>query len=138
LRYVDIKHGQRRAVRLHRPEGHSDRATLEAFLLAGDTRAQAWIKTLLQDELPAQAYGRQLLWASEQPPAALSQLSPRSPQICTCFNVSQTQIEAELTHATGSEGERLAHLQTTLKCGTNCGSCIPQLKQLIRVHPVAA
>ncbi len=133
LRYVDIKHGQRRAVRLHRPDGDSDHATLEAFLLAGDTRAQAWIKTLLQDELPAQAYGRQLLWASEQPPAALTQISS-SPQVCTCFNVTQRQIEAELAQTTGAApGERLAHLQTTLKCGTHCGSCIPQLKQLIRL-----
>jgi assimilatory nitrate reductase catalytic subunit len=37
------------------------RAQLAGFVLAGDTSAQAWIKTLLQDELPAQAYGRLLL-----------------------------------------------------------------------------
>ena len=39
----------------------ADEAHLEAFLLAGDTRAEAWIKALLQDQLPAQAFGRQLL-----------------------------------------------------------------------------
>ena len=30
-------------------------------MLAGDTSAEAWIKTVLQDELPAQSYGRLLL-----------------------------------------------------------------------------
>ena len=53
LRYADARHGQRRAVRLARD---GDDARLAGFLLAGDTRAEAWIRTLLQDELPAQAY----------------------------------------------------------------------------------
>ena len=28
--------------------------------------------------------------------------------------------------------ERLASLQATLKCGTNCGSCVPELKRRVR------
>ena len=58
LRYADRKKGQRRAMRLVR---HGAETRLEGFVLAGDTSAEAWIKTLLQDELPAQAYGRLLL-----------------------------------------------------------------------------
>jgi len=58
LRYADKKKGQRRSVHLVRKD---EQAMLEGFMLAGDTSAQSWIKTLLQDELPAQAYGRLLL-----------------------------------------------------------------------------
>eukprot|EP01031_Cornospumella_fuschlensis_P041590 gene41590-50754_t len=58
LHYVDRKKGQRRTARLHRVDDHAE---LVGFVLAGDTSAEAWIKTLLQDELPAQAYGRLLL-----------------------------------------------------------------------------
>ncbi|MFL6662555.1 MAG: molybdopterin oxidoreductase family protein, partial [Rhizobacter sp.] len=58
LHYADPRRGQRRSMRLRRD---GDGTRLDAFLLAGDTRAEAWIRTLLQDELPAQAYGRYLL-----------------------------------------------------------------------------
>ena len=43
---------------------------LEAFLLAGDTRAESWIAPLLQQRLPAQAYGRRMLLPGAEPPAA--------------------------------------------------------------------
>ena len=52
LRYADRQRGQRRAVRLVRS---SEATSLEAFVLAGDTRAEAWMATLLREELPAQA-----------------------------------------------------------------------------------
>ena len=61
-------HHQRRAVRLLRQDAS---ARLEAFLLAGDTRAQSWIKTLLQDELPAESFGRQLLSPGATPPTSV-------------------------------------------------------------------
>ena len=34
---------------------------LRGVLLSGDTRSESWIRTLVKDELPAQAYGRRLL-----------------------------------------------------------------------------
>ena len=135
LRYSDPKYGQRRAVRLYRPGGHdtpAEAAVLEAFFLAGDTRSQAWIKTLLQEELPAQAYGRQLLLPSAQPPDALASAALQAgPQVCTCLNVSQPTIAAHLSTTAGSAAERLASLQASLKCGTQCGSCLPELKRLV-------
>lgn len=126
LRYVDRKRGQRRAVRLVRS---GEEARLEAFLLAGDTSAEAWIKTLLQDELPAQAYGRLLLAPGAKAPVAVQ---ARGKQVCTCFNVTEPAIRDELAACTGSEDQRLASLQDKLKCGTNCGSCVPELKRLVR------
>lgn len=127
LRYADKRRGQRRAMRLVRV-GEKE-ARLDAFLLAGDTRAEAWIKALLQDQLPAQAYGRQLLAPGAKAPVALP---ARGRQVCSCFNVGAPAIEQHLAAAAGSDDQRLASLQSSLKCGTNCGSCVPELKRLVR------
>jgi assimilatory nitrate reductase catalytic subunit len=126
LRYEDKRRGQRRVVRLARQGAE---ARIEAFLLAGDTSAQAWMKTLLEDELPAQSYGRLLLAPGAKPPAAVTS---RGRAICTCFNVTDSQIEACLRDGDGTDDERLAALQSRLQCGTNCGSCVPELKRLVR------
>ena len=133
LRYADPKKGQRRAMRLARNGGE---ARLEAFVLAGDISAQAWISTLLQDQLPAQAYGRLLLVPGAKAPVAVQ---PRGKQVCTCFNVTDGEIAAQLGAASGSEDQRLASLQASLQCGTNCGSCVPELKRMVRAaaNPVA-
>ncbi len=129
LRYADRRRGQRRAMRLHRL---GNEARLEAFVLAGDTSAQAWVKTLLQEELPAQAYGRLLLVPGAKAPVAVQS---RGKQVCTCFNVTAPAIDAHLAGCAGCEGERLASLQSALKCGTNCGSCVPELKRMVQAVP---
>ncbi|WP_439607629.1 nitrate reductase [Hydrogenophaga sp.] len=126
LRYADKRLGQRRTARLVR-EGESTR--LEAFVLAGDTRAEVWIKPLLQDELPAAAYGRLLLMPGARAPVAIA---ARGKQICTCFNVTDDAIQARLQTCEGNEEQRLAALQASLRCGTNCGSCLPEIKRLVR------
>jgi assimilatory nitrate reductase catalytic subunit len=112
--------------------GENAVVTLNAFLLAGDTRSQAWIKTLLQEELAAGAYGRQLLQPGSQAPAALaSAVQAQGQQVCTCFNVGEAAIAQHLQACPGTATARLTSLQTALKCGTNCGSCLPQLKKMV-------
>ena len=129
LRYADKKKGQRRSVHLVRTQTQTgEQVMLEGFMLAGDTSAQSWIKTLLQDELPAQAYGRLLLSPGAKAPVAVQS---RGKQVCTCFNVTDEAITACLANTTGNDDARLAALQGTLKCGTNCGSCLPELKRLV-------
>ena len=145
LRYADRKKGQRRTIKLIREGGD---VKLAGFALAGDTSAQAWIKTLLEGELPAQAYGRLLLVPGAKPPVAVT---ARGKLVCSCFNVTDTAID---THLTGlvrgqdvpgdgagflsSDEEHLASLQDALKCGSNCGSCIPELRRRIRATRPAA
>ena len=135
LRYADKKKGQRRTVQLVRRDEHAE---LAGFVLAGDTSAQAWIKTLLLDELPAQAYGRLLLLPGAKAPVAVQS---RGKLVCSCLNVTDAAIDRHLSallQGTGDEGylntdeARLASLQHAFKCGTNCGSCIPELKRKVR------
>ncbi len=135
LRYADVRKGQRRAIRLLPREGDAPgELRLEAFLLSGDTSAEPWIKALLQDDLPAQAYGRLLLSPGAKAPMAVQS---RGRQVCTCFNVAETEIVGALEACKGSADTRLAAVQERLKCGTNCGSCLPELKKLARAHRVA-
>jgi assimilatory nitrate reductase catalytic subunit len=129
LRYADKRLGQRRAARLVRVGGVTQ---LDGFMLAGDTRAEAWLKPLLQDELPADAYGRRLLMPGAQPPVAQE---TRGRQVCACFNVSDLAITQRLATCEGSDDQRLATLQASLRCGTHCGSCVPELKRLVRATP---
>ena len=130
LRYADRKKGQHRAVRLQRV---GEQAELTAFVLAGDTSAQAWMSTLLREELPAQAYGRLLLMPGAKPPVAVQS---RGAVVCSCFNVTDNAIATQLATQTtpGANDEtQLAALQGALKCGTNCGSCVPELKRRVRL-----
>jgi assimilatory nitrate reductase catalytic subunit len=125
LRYADARHATYRSVGLrHR----SDASHLEAFLLCGDTCAAPWMSELLVERLPAGAYGRALLAGSPRPPTALP---ARGAQICTCFDVTAQQIDDVLARCSGTPDVQLAQLQAALKCGTNCGSCLPALRRQI-------
>ena len=126
LRYADARKGQRRLVRVRR-EGAD--MFLQGLLLAGDTSAEHWLKALLLQELPAQAYGRLLLAPGAKAPVALQQ---KGKQVCSCFGVAAPAIEGHLLQCQGSSESRLESLQKKLRCGTNCGSCVPELKRMVR------
>jgi assimilatory nitrate reductase catalytic subunit len=131
LHYVDKRRGQRRSMRV---ADVNQQTQLEGFVLAGDISAEVWVKPLLQDELPAQSYGRLLLVPGSKAPMAVQ---ARGRQVCTCFNVSEPEIVATLQVCTGNDDARLAQLQGQLKCGTNCGSCIPELRRMIKAQAPA-
>ncbi len=134
LRYADASTGQRRAMRLQwqtgePAAGQQRTALLEGFLLAGDTRAERWIRALLQDRLPAQTLGRQLLAPGPKAPTGLI---ARGKVVCNCLAVTEDRIAAHLAQSGGPDGERLAALQAVLRCGTSCGSCLPELRRMVR------
>jgi len=58
--------------------------------------------------------------------------------VCNCFNVSETEINDSLLGTHGDAEAKLAALQQKLKCGTNCGSCVPELKKIIISQPLTA
>jgi assimilatory nitrate reductase catalytic subunit len=126
LRYTDPRAGQRRAMRLARS---GDTTRVAAFVLAGDVRAAGWIGELLVEQRPADLYGHALLSAS---PVAPVPLPARGAQVCSCFDVTEPQIETALARCAGTPDAQLAQLQGELKCGTQCGSCLTKLRSMVR------
>ena len=106
-----------------------------SFVLAGDIRAGAWVLPLWRDAQPAGSFGARLLAASAEPPAVMPS---RGAQVCSCFDVGETQIRATLATLQGSAEARLVQLQQQLRCGTHCGACKPALHVLAGQSLVAA
>ena len=134
LHYQDAVRVQRRSVRLTSPDAQGLRS-LQGFVTAGDSRSVRWLKTLLQEATPLHWPARQWLMASDAPPEGAA---PVSRQVCSCLNVREDAIAACLHTQSGSEDQRLAGLQSQLRCGTQCGSCVPELRQIIRRVAVPA
>jgi len=97
--------------------------------LSGETAARDWLKSLIADGAPAMEVRNWLLAPVEQPPDG--QVG-RGRIVCNCLNVAEPDIVAVI-----AGGADLAVLQSTLKCGTECGSCVPELKRLIVTNRVA-
>jgi assimilatory nitrate reductase catalytic subunit len=88
--------------------------------LAGETAAAAWLKESMQNGVlipPALALAPR--------PVGSAAAAPRGRIVCNCFEVSETDIRAAV-----GRGADLSALQRSLKCGTNCGSCVPELRRL--------
>ena len=102
-------------------------------MLAGDTRAEIWIKPLLEDQRPAGHFGRLILMPGAKAPITVV---PKSRQVCNCLNIHEDTIQTSLQQCSGSEDERLSALQSRLACGTECGSCLPELRRLVRANPL--
>jgi len=131
LRYVDAKRSQLRSMRLqHSTTNQAQDTQLNAFIIAGDTSAETWLKALLQTQASTQAYGRRLLMTGSKPPVALVDAGTT---VCSCVGVKDVAIRNHLKIYQGDSAQRLASLQGTLKCGTQCGSCVPELRRMIEL-----
>ena len=89
---------------------------LRAVRLAGDTRAASALLELWERQAPVDA---------EDLPETPAHAS-RGRIICNCYDVSETEIAAYRS---------LADLQAALRCGTSCGSCLPELRAKFGVIP---
>jgi assimilatory nitrate reductase catalytic subunit len=127
LRYDDRKRGNARHILVR--DGK-----LEALALAGDISAEQWLKQTLTDQLPVAPFGRLLLSPSSSAPQGFK---ARGRVVCSCLNVAETEINEALEWIGGGPGA-LEVLQSKLKCGTSCGSCVPQLKQMVLARKKAA
>ncbi|MCP5227206.1 nitrate reductase [Accumulibacter sp.] len=91
--------------------------------LAGETQAQSWLKEAMADNTLDPELIRWALAPIGRRPGRLPQ---RSRIVCNCADVSEAQIAADL-----EASATLAVLQEKRKCGTFCGSCLPELRQMI-------
>ena len=115
MRYVDAR---RRVEKSARIEG----GVVQSVCLAGETAAQEWLKNMMVQGASADAMRSWILAPVSAPPRGSFN---RGAVVCNCFDVSAAEIREAL--ATGAD---FAQLQTKLKCGTECGSCVPELRQM--------
>jgi assimilatory nitrate reductase catalytic subunit len=115
LSYVDNKRGISKRVVV---EG----GRVTGVRLLGETLAAEWLKDImLQDDFPDDVR----LWALAPVSAPPTGKRGRGRIVCNCLDVSENEINAEL-----AQSPDLATVQCRLKCGTECGSCLPELKRL--------
>ncbi|HQQ71390.1 MAG TPA: (2Fe-2S)-binding protein, partial [Alicycliphilus sp.] len=59
-------------------------------------------------------------------------LAARGATVCACEGVAENAITGLLHACTGDAGARLQRLKAELRCGTQCGSCVPQLQRMVQ------
>lgn len=121
LSYRDHRRGTTRRLRI-------EDGVLQAVSLAGDVSAAGWLREMLESGQTTSALGRLLLLPSRTAPAGVQ---PRGKTVCNCNGVTESQINACLADRQGPPEARLRALQDTLKCGTTCGSCLPELRRMV-------
>jgi assimilatory nitrate reductase catalytic subunit len=124
LRYEDKRRGSARRILVT-----SD--VLIAVRLSGDAESTSnatWLRDWLLSGRPVADIRRMLLSPVTTAPIGLA---PMSRVVCQCHDVSEATIRAQLAVTLGSTTERLAILNNKLKCGTECGSCLPELRSMI-------
>ena len=124
---------QRKSVeRLLAIEHSTEKKILSRVMLTGsvvDLEARIWLKQYLETLTDISALGRKLLSPGKLAPQPIV---PRGKIVCNCFDVSEQSITQCLQQTASSDADDLlAVLQAKLDCGTNCGSCLPELKNMV-------
>lgn len=94
--------------------------------LIGETLAADWLKQVMLEGRFTDELRKWALAPLSAPPTGQKQ---RGKIICNCYDVSENEIIE-----TCQDGADLQTLQAKLKCGTECGSCVPELKRLVTAH----
>ena len=131
LRYEDVRRASSRRMLI-------DGEMLRAVRLCGEPGAiesGEWLREWLLAEKPVADIRRLLLSPATHAPSGFV-LAGRV--VCQCFNVTEDTITAALIDISGEPKARYAALQAQLNCGSNCGSCMPELRQLIAQVPAVA
>jgi len=118
LSYTDARRGIAKRVMI-------EQGRISAVRLTGETAARDWLKDLMATGAAADALRRWVLAPVAAPPAGSR---TRGRVVCNCLDVAEHELEERV-----AQGADLAALQAALKCGTECGSCIPELKRLVAV-----
>jgi assimilatory nitrate reductase catalytic subunit len=115
MHYRDLRRGVFKSARV---EGDA----VVAVRLAGETAGEEWLKNMMVQGASVEALRPWILAPLSAPPRGTLN---RGHIVCNCLDVSETEIRRELT-----PGVTLAGLQARLRCGTECGSCLPELKRM--------
>jgi assimilatory nitrate reductase catalytic subunit len=136
LDYRDPRTGVQRALRVARDGTGAE--WLLGFWISGADAADAalsqWWRETLQGDAALPMPARRMLAPGARAGQDGAGSVSAGPQLCTCFNVSVAQAATALAAATGDPAQRLLQTQQQLRCGTNCGSCLPHLRRLAQAQ----
>jgi assimilatory nitrate reductase catalytic subunit len=119
-RYDDARRGVSRRIA-------TDAGRLRAVRLAGDVAPERWLREWLVAGEEVAGHRASLLFPSASPPSGYRS---RGRVVCNCFDVSETEILEALAALSAPADVALARLQALHRCGTQCGSCLPELKRM--------
>jgi len=126
LNYNDMRRGVSKRILVEPLDSQSQVKQVAGVRLVGETLATDWLKEVMTSGEFTSDLRRWALAPLSNPP--ISQIS-RGRVVCNCLDVSENEIINVL-----QAGADLITLQSKLKCGTECGSCLPELKKLVKTH----
>jgi|LNFM01.1.fsa_nt_gb assimilatory nitrate reductase catalytic subunit len=139
------------AIRYDDPRRHVGRRIdlvgerLRAVRLSGEAAALVpgdWLRDWLVRGEPVGTVRRLLTAPAARAPAGFSAPAAGAAMVCSCWQVDSAAIDRCLggfsADGTGAFDAALSHLQESLRCGTNCGSCLPELRARIRARRTEA
>ncbi|MFM9835938.1 MAG: molybdopterin-dependent oxidoreductase [Methylophilaceae bacterium] len=132
INYNDSKRGISKRILVEKNIKNSQ-LEVAGVRLMGETLATEWLKEVMTkgqftDEAQYKEFSRWALAPLSAPPSGQA---GRGKVICNCLDISQNEIIETI-----ELGADLITLQNKLKCGTECGSCLPELKRLVFLNKV--
>ncbi|WP_347929426.1 molybdopterin-dependent oxidoreductase [Pseudomonas helvetica] len=111
-----------------------EQGRITAIRLAGETLAQHWLQNLWLEGRADEQLRRWLLAPLSTPPGSAGSSVSTTKTLCNCKNVSESAVCAGIRSGLDLQG-----LKQQLGCGTQCGSCVPEIKRLLaaNVQPIA-
>jgi assimilatory nitrate reductase catalytic subunit len=123
MRYIDARRRVEKAARI-------DDGQMTSFCLSGETAAAEWLKGMMLEGAAMEAVRPWILAPVASPPKGSM---ARGTIICNCLNVAENEIRAD-----AMAGMDFAAVQARRKCGTSCGSCVPEVRRIITAAAQAA
>jgi len=120
--FIDLRRG------IYRATSFRDGRLEAALFLAAADAAPQWdaVKALFEAPNVSEIERRMALSGR-----AADGLAETGPVICACFGVGLSVIRAAIASNTATDVEAIGK---ALRAGTNCGSCLPELKRIVHEH----
>ena len=125
LNYNDAKRGISKRILVENNVSNG-KPEVTGVRLVGETLAADWLKDVMATGEFSAELRRWALAPLSAPPAGQHS---RGKIVCSCLDVAENDIIENI-----QLGADLITLKNKLKCGTECGSCVPELKQLVQAH----
>ncbi len=125
LHYNDEKRGISKRIMIENNPSNS-KPEVTGVRLVGEILAADWLKDVMSTGEFSPELRRWALAPLSSPPAGQRS---RGKVVCNCLDVAENDIIDTI-----ELGADLITLQRKLKCGTECGSCVPELKRLVQMH----